>query len=75
VRGSIIRRNSGSSVVTERNTATALQAANSLSRSISRVTSWFFVIIATGSELGEHLQTAARKFKAALDGWYNQSLR
>src|SRR5438477_11970 len=48
VRGSSTRCNVGSRDVTETLTAAALHAASSRKISISRVTRWFFVMIATG---------------------------
>ena len=48
VRGSSLLFKSGSSVVIEMQTSTALCAASSLSKSMSRVTNWFLVTIPTG---------------------------
>ena len=48
VRGSIVRASTGSSVVIESDTRIALCAASCLNRSISRVTSAFFVMIPIG---------------------------
>src|SRR6266576_2671560 len=67
VRGSSTRCNVGSRDVTETLTAAASHAASSRKISISRVTRWFFVMIATGlrnlARTSRRLQLAAQEFR------------
>ena len=68
VRGSMMRASFGSSVVIETTTDAALYCASSPRRSTSRVTRWFFVMMADRiAELGEHVEAAAGDLQLPLD--------